>query len=712
MTNLFLSKLKTKMKSITARLSAVLLLSLLSFSFFVFADEEPENDSPSSQVDQEDSDNDTNEALNNRLFNAIAQGDGNLVRQLINDGADLNYQLGNRGDTPLIFAVMSLHLLEKAYGQKYLSDPNTFQTAYSNRLDIVRFLVFHEDVDCEAQNNLGETALSIANQEGMGAVADLLITNLRMKSYAPKDQFAEYKEQLDLLDISPEIRLKIAEAIEKAENAGPHEAGKQLEYLKFLFSLPWDKKTEDNNSLPTIKDTLDDQHYGLKKVKDKILEFMAISLLTPKNGKTKILCLVGPPGTGKTSIAQSIAKSLGRKFTKMSLGGVHDESIIRGHNKVYIGAEPGDIVKGLKSAGSKNPVFLLDEIDKMGTENQWSGNPASALLEVLDPEQNSTFLDHYLDIPFDLSEVLFVATANSFNNIPRPLLDRVEIVELSSYTHDEKFHIGKKYLLPKAINSSGMEDKNLVISDDVLHAIIKQYTYESGVRKLEQKLKTLCGKAARIYLETNTVPTFTPANLETYLGAGYDRQTEQQFLKQNSVGIANGLYWTSIEGGVLFVETSLMPGTGKLELTGNLGISIKESANIAFSYVRSHAQELGINPDLFKQFDVHVHVVPSGGTEGPSAGTALLSSLVSAFTKKPFNGIYALTGEISLTGRVLPIGGLKEKLLAAKQNGIRKVIIPKGNSPDLHDIDDAANGLEITFAVHAKDVLEKVLLPN
>lgn len=646
--------------------------------------------------------------INALLFNAIAQGDPYAMNHYIDQGADLNAQFGDAGDTPLLLAIKCLKVLVHQYEQKIFSDPHTFNIAYANRIAIIRTLIFHPEVDCSLLNYRGESPLSIATQEGLNAVAELLLKEIQLHSLDNGDDLRKAREQLDELDIDEETYDAIEDAISKAFQSS-HEAGKQAEYLKCIFSLPWDERTETQKTLNEVQEILEQDHYGLKKVKDKILEYLAVSLLTPK-AHTKILCLVGPPGTGKTSIAESIAKSLNRNFTKTSLGGVHEERAIRGHNKGYVGAEPGDILKGIKKAGSKNCVFLLDEIDKLGTQNQWSGNPAAALLEVLDREQNKHFLDHYLDIPFDLSEVLFITTANNYRDIPRPLLDRMEIVELTSYTDEEKFNIAKKYLLPKALNASGLIDKEFTLDDDVVKEVIESYTYEAGVRRLAEALMTLCSKAARSYLETGALPTVTTENLIEFLGAGNDRKVEEEFLREDSIGVSNALYATGVKGGVGFIETSVVPGKGSLTLTGNLGKTFQESAKIALSYAQAHAQELGIEAEMSKH-DVHIHIIPSHGTEGPSAGAALLSSLVSAFAKKPYNRSYAMTGELSLTGKILPIGGLKEKLLGAKKNGVTKVIVPRANEADLFELKDITEDMEITVVSHANEVLNKVLLP-
>ncbi len=480
-------------------------------------------------------------------------------------------------------------------------------------------------------------------------------------------------------------------------------------YLEWITELPWGVETDDNLDIFHAKTILDDDHFGLKDIKERILDYIAIRKLT-KDNAAPILCFVGPPGTGKTSLAKSIARSLGRNFQRISVGGVHDESEIRGHRRTYVAAMPGRIIDSIRKAGSINPVILIDEIDKVG-HNSIHGDPSSALLEVLDPEQNNAFRDHYLGTTFDLSNVLFIATANTLSTMPRPLLDRMEIIEVSGYDIDEKIAIARNYLIKKAMSSAGIEGHPLTFSRETLIDLIEHYTFESGVRELERVLKKLCAKAARALIEDNTLISFTQENLEQYLGPY--KYIKSDVTEQSQVGIANGLAANSFGGKITKVEALIMPGTGKLILTGSIGDVMKESANAALSYARAHAHEYAIAPEVFKENDMHIHF-PAGAQkkDGPSAGIALLSSIVSALTERKINADYAMTGEINLRGNVMPIGGVKEKLLAAKRNEIRHLILPEQNKRDLVGIEDLTKGIDIIFVKHATEVLSQVLLPK
>lgn len=461
-------------------------------------------------------------------------------------------------------------------------------------------------------------------------------------------------------------------------------------YLDWLLDIPWNEKTEDTESLSDAVKILNEDHYGLDKIKERITEYLAVLKLT--NGlNAPILCLVGPPGVGKTSIASSIARSLGRKFVRMSLGGVKDESEIRGHRKTYIGALPGRIIAGLKNAGSANPVFLLDEIDKLSSDMR--GDPASALLEVLDPAQNSTFRDRYLEVPYDLSKVLFITTANSVDTIPRPLLDRMELIELGGYTAEEKREIAKRYLVPKKRAANGLEEGQLSFDDGALDEIINGYTMEAGVRHLEREIDAVCRKAAVRTAEGNTdIITVTAATVQEMLGARrYERDAAA--LGGDEVGAATGLAWTAVGGTTLTIEVSAMHGKGDILLTGKLGDVMKESARAAISYIRANCSQYGIAGSVFETTDIHIHV-PEGATpkDGPSAGITMATAILSAFTKKPVRKSVAMTGEITLRGKVLPIGGLKEKALAAYRTGITQVIIPADNKKDLEEVPESVRG--------------------
>lgn len=455
-------------------------------------------------------------------------------------------------------------------------------------------------------------------------------------------------------------------------------------YLDWILSLPWNESTEDNRDLGVAARVLDEDHYGLEKVKDRVLEYLAVKMLT-QSMKGPILCFVGPPGVGKTSIGRSIARALDRKFVRMSLGGVRDEAEIRGHRRTYIGAIPGRIITSMRLSGTNNPVFLLDEVDKMSSD--FRGDPASAMLEVLDAEQNYAFRDHYMELPYDLSKVMFVATANSVDTIPRPLLDRMELIELSGYTDEEKIQIARRHLLPKQEKEHGLEKDALIISDDMLRHLVRGYTREAGVRQLERMVASLCRKAARRAAEKKKPRMrISESSMEKLLGRPRYKQDDEQREKAR-VGVANGLAWTQVGGETMTIEVAVMPGKGNVELTGSLGDVMKESARAGVSFIRAHAEELGIDADFYKEHDIHIHV-PEGAIpkDGPSAGITMTTALVSALSRVPVRSDVAMTGEMTLRGRVLPIGGLKEKSLAAYREGIRTVLIPAANEKDLEDI--------------------------
>ena len=499
-------------------------------------------------------------------------------------------------------------------------------------------------------------------------------------------EIAEYRQKIADAKLPEEVEKKLLKEVGRLEKQpfGSSEAVVIRNYLDVCLELPWSKRTKDRVDVAAARKQLDADHYGLDKVKERILEFLAVKQLAPEL-KGQVLCLVGPPGVGKTSVAMSVAKALNRKLGRISLGGVHDEAEIRGHRKTYIGAMPGRIIEGIRQAGAANPLLLLDEIDKVGTDHR--GDPASALLEVLDGEQNSTFRDNFLELPFDLSDVLFITTANTTETIPRPLLDRMEVIELSSYTDEEKLQIAKRHLLPKQRKRHGLKAAQLKLTDDAIREIITAYTRESGVRLLERELASLCRKAAMklVTIDVKSI-SITGDTLEEYLGVR--RYHPEKLPKTEQVGVVNGLAWTSVGGELLEVEVNVVPGSGKLELTGNLGDVMKESAQAALSYIRSRTQQLGIDPDFYKTKDIHIHF-PEGAVpkDGPSAGITVATALVSALTNTPVKRGIAMTGEITLRGRVLPIGGLKEKTMAALRNGIRTVILPADNVKDLEEID-------------------------
>ena len=505
----------------------------------------------------------------------------------------------------------------------------------------------------------------------------------------------EYEKKLSELDAPDYVKEKTKKEIKRFRNMSSSSSESTVErgYIETVLELPWNRMSVDNKNLDHAAQVLDDDHYGLKDVKERILEFLAVRNLTSK-GESPIICLVGPPGTGKTSIARSIASALEKKYVRISLGGVRDEAEIRGHRKTYIGAMPGRIVNGLRQAGVSNPLMLLDEIDKVSSD--YKGDTSAALLEVLDSEQNCRFRDHYIEMPVDLSEVLFIATANEVSGIPKPLLDRMELIEVSSYTENEKFHIAKEHLIEKQKSKNGIKKEQLTITDGALKDIIRLYTREAGVRSLERTIGKLCRKAAReIFKDSEAAVKVTKTNLKTYLGN--PKYSPEKKNDHAEVGIVRGLAWTSVGGVTLEVEVNVLPGKGELVLTGKLGDVMKESAQAALSYVRSISEEYGIDAEFYTKHDIHIHI-PEGAVpkDGPSAGITMATAMLSAITDRPVRADVAMTGEITLRGRVLPIGGLKEKLLAAKVIGIKTVCIPKDNEKDLEEISkEITDGMEI-----------------
>lgn len=520
----------------------------------------------------------------------------------------------------------------------------------------------------------------------------------------------EYRTKLKEQEFPKEVAEKITKEIERLEKMPSMVAESAVirTYLDCLLALPWTKETVDMLDINGAEKILNEDHYGLDKVKERILEYLSIRKLT-ETMKGPILCLVGPPGVGKTSLARSIAKAMNRKFVRVSLGGVRDEAEIRGHRRTYVGALPGRVIQGIRTAGSKNPVFLLDEIDKMSAD--FRGDPSAALLEVLDPEQNNTFSDHYVEVPYDLSRVLWVVTANVMHTIPRPLLDRIEIINIPGYTEEEKVQIAKRYLVPKQVRDHGLTDKQIVFSESTLQKIIGEYTRESGVRGLERNIATLCRKVARqIVQEKHTSVKVTAQNLHTYLGAARYRHTQAE--RQPQVGVSTGLAWTEVGGDVLAIEVSVMKGKGKLLLTGQLGEVMRESAQAGFSYIRTRAQELGIDGNFQEDADIHIHL-PEGGIpkDGPSAGISMATAVVSALTGRPVRSDVAMTGEITLRGRVLPVGGVKEKVLAAHRVGIKTIIMPKENKRDMDEIPaNVKRHLEFVLVEHMDEVLKTALV--
>ena len=516
-----------------------------------------------------------------------------------------------------------------------------------------------------------------------------------------------YLEQLEKLNADKETKEKIKKAIQlfKGMPGGSQEANVLRTYIETVLEMPWKKTSRDNQDIIHAKEVLEEDHYGLEQVKDRVLEFLAVRALT-KKGTSPILCLVGPPGTGKTSIARSVARALGKKYVRISLGGIHDEAEIRGHRKTYVGAMPGRIADAMRQAGVANPLMLLDEIDKVSAD--YRGDVSSALLEVLDGEQNGKFRDHYLEIPLDLSGVFFIATANDVSTIPRPLLDRMEVIEVSSYTENEKFHIAKKYLVPKQLERNGLTGGMLSFSDKALEKIIHNYTREAGVRNLERRIGEICRKAAREFLEKKRKSVhITEGNLQKYLGK--EKITFENANEEDEVGIVRGLAWTSVGGDTLQIEVNVMPGDGKLQMTGQMGDVMKESAQIALTYVRSVADRYGVESKYFKEHDLHLHI-PEGAVpkDGPSAGITMATAMLSAVTGKKVLASVAMTGEITLRGRVLPIGGLKEKTLAARMAHMKKVLVPDKNRPDMAEISkEITKGMEIVFVKTMDDVVRE-----
>lgn len=616
-------------------------------------------------------------------------------------------------------------------------------TAYDEIGELMDYIAYNLPISHEKKQKVLETNELTNRYEELEAILlnEIDITQIQMeykekvnerinkhqKEYFLREQLAEikselgeeslkeenienYQKKLDKIKPKKEVYDKIQKEIDRFKLLNPNspEMPPMQNYLETLLSIPWKKKTKDNKDLNHAKEVLDVEHYGLEKVKERILDYLAVRNLTGK-GDTPIICLVGPPGTGKTSIAKSVAKALNKKYVRISLGGVRDEAEIRGHRRTYIGAMPGRIVNGLINAEVRNPLMLLDEIDKISSD--YKGDTASALLEVLDPEQNVKFRDHYVEQPVDLSDVLFIATANSVQTISRPLLDRMELIEVSTYTENEKLHIAKEHLLPKQIKANGLKEENISITDEALKKIISNYTKESGVRNLERKLGNLCRKVARkIYEHKAESVKVDKDNIKEYLGKeiySFDMKNEK-----DEVGIVRGLAWTSVGGDTLEIEVNVMPGDGKFKLTGQLGDVMKESAQAAISYIRSKGKEYNISPEFFKENDIHIHI-PEGAVpkDGPSAGVTMATAMISAITNIPVRADVAMTGEITIRGRVLPIGGLKEKMIAAKIAGIKTICVPIKNQKDVDEIsEEIKDGLEIVFVSEVNDALEHALV--
>lgn len=570
----------------------------------------------------------------------------------------------------------------------------------SNELEV---LTIEKEIQAQVSKNIDE------NQKEYYLREQMKVIRSELGEDTEDDDIENYKNKISALNLAEENENKLLDEVKRLSKmpSGSQEAVVIRTYLDTCLALPWNKSTDDTLSIQAARKILDEDHYGLKKVKERILEILSVKALNP-DVKGQIICLYGPPGVGKTSIGKSIARALGREYVRVSLGGVKDESDIRGHRKTYIGAMPGRIITALKQAGTNNPVMLLDEIDKMS--NDFRGDPSSAMLEVLDSEQNKEFRDHYIEMPFDLSNVLFITTANNLNTIQEPLLDRMEVIELSSYTREEKFNIAKRHLIPKQLKANGMKSSQMKITDGCLYTLIDGYTKEAGVRKLERNIASLCRKAAKEIVENDTSKvTFKERNIEEYLGI---KKYLPDLVAENSeVGLVNGLAWTSVGGVTMPLEVLVLEGKGDITLTGSLGDVMKESAKIAVSYCRSVAEKFKIEKDFYKTKDLHIHA-PEGAVpkDGPSAGVTMVTAMISALSKIPVKSSVAMTGEITLRGKVLPIGGLKEKSMAAYKAGIKTIVIPFDNKADIQEIDNAVKeSVEIVLAKSIDDVLEAAL---
>lgn len=580
------------------------------------------------------------------------------------------------------------------------------------RLTILNGIIFEENQILRLEKKLNEEVEENVKQNQKEYYLREQMKVIQNELGFGEDAVSEAKEWLDKLDelkLDPKTDEKVRKEINKFTKMVPSsaESGVIRNYVETILSLPWNKSSKTNSDIKKAEKVLDEDHYGLEKVKERILEYLAVIHLS-KGIKGPIICLVGPPGVGKTSIARSIARATGREFVRMSLGGVRDEAEIRGHRRTYIGAIPGRVISAIKDAGANNPVFLFDEVDKIGSD--FKGDPASALLEVLDPEQNKEFTDHFLEIPFDLSNVMFITTANTTETIPRPLLDRMEVIDVSGYTEEEKVKIAQKYLVPKQMKAHGLKKKNFAISEKALRDLINFYTRESGVRNLEREIGSLCRKVARkIVAKKAQSYRITPASLENYLGKHRFRYDVVE--NEREIGVTTGMAWTQVGGDTLFIEAALVPGAGKIELTGQLGDVMQESARTAITYIRSIADEYGIEEDFYKKYDLHVHV-PEGAVpkDGPSAGVTMFTSVMSVLLNKPVRKDVAMTGEITLRGKVLPVGGIKEKVLAAHRAGIRTILLPAENKADIDDIPQSVRKqLKFVFLEKADETLKYVL---
>ena len=615
--------------------------------------------------------------------------------------------------------IMNITELEELISQIAVNVPLTYQNkqkileavSLENQYEVLAVILNNEIEVLQIGHDLQRKlkARVDKNQRDYSLREQLKLIREELGEENTADTAEEYRQKAEALDAPQEVKDKLNKEIDrfKSMNNAAAESSVLSTYIETLLGLPWNKKSEDSTDLKEAWKILEEGHYGLKDVKERIMEFLAVRKLT-SGGKSPILCLVGPPGTGKTSIAKSVAEALHKKYVRICLGGVRDEAEIRGHRKTYVGAMPGRITAALSQAGVSNPLMLLDEIDK--TSSDYKGDTSAALLEVLDPEQNNHFNDHYVEVPQDLSEVLFIATANDMDGIPRPLLDRMEVIEISGYTENEKEHIAKDHLIPKQLEVNGIPEGKLKIQTPALRKIITLYTREAGVRGLERKIGQICRKAAREIMENDQKKvTVNSKNLENYLGKA--RYSYLMANKKDEVGIARGLAWTQVGGDTLQIEVNVMPGKGELVLTGQLGDVMKESAQAGISYIRSVADKYGIAPEFFQENDIHVHI-PEGAVpkDGPSAGITMATAMLSAIIGREVRADVAMTGEITLRGHVLPIGGLKEKLLAAKYAKIKQVLVPKDNKPDIQEMDaEILDGLKISFVDNMNEVLHEAL---
>jgi len=624
--------------------------------------------------------------------------------------------------------------------QSFSPDFHTILTKMQNPEKIAEFILSHLDLETtKAQELLEQTNLNsllegiyqeLHKEISVAQVQERIRNHtrdainktqnefyLREQLKSIKKELGESDDDLETLrleieskDLPEKVKTEMTKQLSKLDRISPDsmEATVTRNHIEWVLSMPWGTSTVDNLDIMNAKKILDEDHFGLEDIKDRVLDFISIKNLK-KDGASPILCFTGAPGVGKTSLGKSIAKALGRKFHRISLGGVKDESEIRGHRRTYVGAMPGRFIQGIKKAGSMNPVILIDELDKIGAD--FRGDPSAAMLEILDPQQNSEFYDNYLGIPFDLSNVLFIATSNDISSISAPLRDRMEIIELSGYTTEEKIEIANIHLIDEAITEAGLSSAQFILDKEVISDIITGYTRESGVRNLTQQIKKLCSKTARSFVEKQEIISINRETLEQHLGP--KRFIDELVHNKNMVGITNGLAWTSFGGEVLKIEALMMPGSGKLILTGQLGDVMKESAQAAMSYARSHAAEFAVHEEMFTKHDMHIHV-PAGAVpkDGPSAGITMLTSILSALTNRPIDASFAMTGELNLRGEVMPIGGIKEKLLAAKRNNLSSIILPEQNKNDYASIKDFTDNINVIWVNHANEVIERVLLPK